>query len=397
MQEHPVLGKVALAYSPMIDKHRAVTAVRLSVYPNHPDKPPHAAELLQAVAEVWPPEAGRVSLNIVSESLLEELMGIAPPTNLMVEVPQFMATNPVHSEALQTLHRHGNTLLLKDRPKTPVPREVLPCFAYSIIDVADERRDGLPPPGGVTRSIPHIQSGVTTLDEMQAAFKRGAMAVLGWPMAGHTDIGKRAGQPDMQQIVELINRLERGDPIERLEDVMRSAPTLAFRLMRYINSPYFGLSVEVSSFRHAIMLLGHDQLKRWLVLLLASASKDPNMKPVMYAAVRRGLLMEELGRNSTDADQRAEMFIVGVFSLLDILMGETFEKLLSSIPVAESVRETLVHERGPHRPFLELAKAIDTASSVYEIREASDALMMAPSEVNRAVLRALSAARDIEG
>ena len=74
--------------------------------------------------------------------------------------------------------------------------------------------------------------------------------------------------------------------------------------MRYINSPAFGLRVEISSFRHAIMLLGYQRLKRWLALLLATASKDNNMKPVMFAAVRRGLLLEELARDAGDAEMR---------------------------------------------------------------------------------------------
>ena len=80
--------------------------------------------------------------------------------------------------------------------------------------------------------------------------------------------------------------------------MLKRDPTLAFRLMRYLNSPAFGLSVEINSFGHALMLLGYQRLKRWLALLLASASTDVNMKPVMYAAVRRGLLMEELVRAS---------------------------------------------------------------------------------------------------
>ena len=45
------------------------------------------------------------------------------------------------TEALQSLHQHGNTLLIKGRPLAPLPREVLPCFAYSIIDLSDERRE----------------------------------------------------------------------------------------------------------------------------------------------------------------------------------------------------------------------------------------------------------------
>jgi EAL and modified HD-GYP domain-containing signal transduction protein len=395
MNDHPVLSQIALGYSPMIDRHRAVTAVRLAVFPLRPDRPPHAAELLAAVAEVWPPEGGRVSLNIVSETLLQELMGAEPPTNLMVEVPAFMACDPVHSAALQALYKRGNTLLIKGRPLAPLPREVLPCFAYSIVDVADERRDGQPAPGGVTRTIPHVQSGVTTLDSMEAAFSRGAIAVLGWPMEGVLGQGRRAGEPQLQQIVELINRVDRGESLDRLEEVLRADPTLAYRLIKTMNSPAFGLPVEVSSFRHAIMLLGHQRLKRWLALLLASASKDANMKPVMYSALRRGLLMEELARGGGDADRSAEMFICGVFSLLDKMMGEPFDKLLASIPVPPAVRAALVDESGPHRPYLDLVMAIE-ASSVYDIRAAADSMLLGVSEVNRAVLRALSAARQID-
>ena len=104
--------------------------------------------------------------------------------------------------------------------------------------------------------------------------------------------------------------------------------------MRYINSPAFGLRVEISSFRHAIMMLGYKRLKRWLALLLATASKDVNLKPVMFAAVRRGMLMEELVRSSGDEEMRSEMFICGVFSLLDRMFQQPFSELFDNIPVA---------------------------------------------------------------
>jgi hypothetical protein len=64
----------------------------------------------------------------------------------MVEVPNFMASDPDNVEAIVRLHGNGNTLLLKGRPNDELPRELLPCFRYSIIDLADERRIG--PAGG---------------------------------------------------------------------------------------------------------------------------------------------------------------------------------------------------------------------------------------------------------
>ena len=144
------------------------------------------------------------------------------------------------------------------------------------------------------------------------------------------------------------------------------------------------------------MLLGYQRLKRWLALLLAAGSRDASMKPVIYAAVRRGLLMEELGRDSgCDDERRSELFICGVFSLLDRLMHQPFAELLKGIPTTEAVRESLLHQRGPHQPYLALVLAIETAS-LLDIRDATEALMMMPQAVNQAVLRALVAARQLD-
>jgi len=395
MSDQPVLGQVVLGYSPMVDRHRAITAARLTVFPSRADTVPDSAALLEAVAEVWPADGGRVSLNVASETALQDLVRFRPAPNVMVEIPAFMACDIANSDALREMHAHGSTLLIKGRPLSPLPREVLPCFAYSIIDVADDRRDGSPPPGGVTRTIPHIQAGVRTLAEMEQSFQRGAIAVLGWPIDDVAANGKGHARPELQFIVELINRVDREEPADRLEAVLKTDPTLAFRLMRYINSPAFGLSVEINSFRHAIMVLGYNRLKRWLALLLASASKDPNVKPVMYAAVRRGLLMEELGRQSASADQRSEMFICGVFSLLDRLMGQPLAELVQSIPVPDTVRAALVDGAGPYHAQLELVRAVE-AESVFDIRSAADATMLGLPEVNRAVLRALAGARQLD-
>ena len=407
MLDVAILGQVALGYSPFIDRNRTVAATRLSIFPLRPDATLDVAQLLHAVGDVWPASGGNVSLNVVSESLLHDLLQASPSANLMVEVPNFMAADPDNIEAIVRLHGNGNTLLLKGRPNAPLPRDVLPCFKYSIIDLSDDRRitettstTVSPPPAGVTRSISHVQSGVRTVAEMEASFSRGAHAVLGWPIddaisATAVRTGKATAQPDLQVVVELIRRVDAEEPIERLENTLKRDPSLAFKLLRYINSPAFGLRVEISSFRHAIMLLGYQRLKRWLALLLATASKDVNLRPVMFAAVRRGLLMEELVAGNGDEEMRSEMFICGVFSLLDRMFQESFAKLLGSIPVPERVYQALVDSTGPFQPYMAMVKAAE-GESVYEYREAAEHLLMSVAEINRAQLRALMGAGALE-
>jgi EAL and modified HD-GYP domain-containing signal transduction protein len=401
VNDNTILGQVAFGYSPLIDKSRAVTATRLTVFPLRPDATPDVAQLLHAVGSVWPADGGRASLNVLSENLLQELLQAAPSPNLMVEVPAFMAVDPANVPALQKLHSNGTQLLIKGRPLKELPREALPCFSYSVIDLADDRRlneTGAAAPAGVVRNIPYVQAGVRTLVELEGSFARGAAAVLGWPIDDVIDMALAKGKPpqtDLQVIVELIQRVDKQEPIEKLEATLKRDPSLAFKLMRYINSPAFGLRVEISSFRHAIMMLGYQRLKRWLALLLATAGKDSNMKPVMFAAVRRGLLMEELVRSSGDEEMRNEMFICGVFSLLDRMFKQPFAELLKTIPVPERVYQALVEHTGPYQPYFALVQAVEN-ESLYDFRAAADTLMLSVSEINRSVLSALTSASQVE-
>ena len=390
---HPILGAVALGYAPLIDRQRLVTATQLTVIPLRPDARLEASELLEAVAEVWPAGSSPVILNIASETLLEAVLQARPGPNVMIELPAFMTGNEALAPALLTLKKNGTSLLLKGCPTKPVPPELLPCFKYAVLDLDDEAR------GGNGTQLLKLQSGLHGSAEIDAAFQRGVAGVLGWPMQGAyeapANVPKTDIQADMQVIVELMSRVDQGEDIERLEQTLKRDPSLAFKLLRYMNSAAFGLTVEVSSFRHAIMLLGYARLKRWLALLLTTASKDHAMRPIMFGALRRGILMEELSRSMDDAEMKDEMFVCGLFSLLDHMIKQPFSKLLESIPVPERVRQALVSESGPYQPYLELVRAIEN-ESVWDYRSSAEQLMLGAEEINQCVLRALTKAAQLE-
>lgn len=420
MQEHPVLGHVTLGYSPLVNRQRHVVATRLTVFPARPDAAPDIAALMRLIGEVWPAGAGDapasvpasgahgslaapggvrwpVSLNIAGESLLRTALGQPVPPQLMLEVPAFMAADPAHAAAIKALHAAGNVLLIKGRPLAPLGDDMLACFAHSVVAAQDDHGtvpDRGPSPDRGVRQVTTIQSGVATSADMDAAFARGAVATFGWPFSDEPprSVGREAVPPDVGLVVELMNGVDRDVPVARLEALLKRDPTLAFRLLRYLNSPGFGLSVEVTSFGHALMLLGPQRLKRWLALLLASSSKAPNARPMLFAAMRRGLLLETLVGNSDDAGMRGEMYICGIFSLLDRLLQQPMASLLQNLPMPERVNQALCGKGGPYAPYLALACAIEQ-ESLLDMRECTERLFMGPAEVNRALLRSLGAAR----
>ena len=424
MQTHPVLGHVALGYSPMIDRQRAVIATRLTVFPERPDATPDASALLAALDEVWPDGAGSgdvgrleltlrpldpktigapaasarppALLNLAGEGLLRAVMAAGPGPQLMVEIPAFMVGDPAHQTAIRALRAAGSDLVIKGRPLKPIAPDLLGCFSHSIVDVCDERRSAASPAPGVRR-LTTVQGGVRTTVELERAFERGAVAVLGWTFDDPAPKpGTRRSVPaDVSVVMDLINGVEHEEPLPRLEAIVRRDPTVGYRLMRYINSPAFGLRVEIGSFGHALMLLGYQRLKRWLALLLASASKEPNAKPYLHAAILRGLLMEELGRLHDDPELRGEMFVCGVFSLLDRLLWQPFDELLAAVRVPERVRLALEGEGGPHAPYLDLVRAMED-ESVIDIRECTERLLLSPADVNHALLAALGTARQLD-
>ena len=398
--EFPILGQVALSYCPIIDRQRNVMATRLTVTPCQPGRPLAVAELLDALGQVWPADGQQVALSVRSETLLGDLMHVQPTTNVMVEVPKFMACDPLHRDAILTLAANGNVLLLSGRPDQPLPTPLLGAFKYAIIDLADERRldANAPVPAGIHRGIGFFQDGVRCLADLESAFKRNAVAVVGWPIDDAVmrkpGRGAASNRPDLQAIIELINQVDAEVPLAQLEATLKRDPTLAYKLMRYINSPVFGLSVEISSFSHAIMLLGYQRLKRWLALLLVTAGNDVNLRPVMFAAVRRGLLMEALAPEGAAADTRGEMFICGVFSLLDRMFQMPFADLLKTIPVPDQVYQALVDGKGPYEYAIGLVRCLE-GGTAHDITDMADKAMMDMREVNRALLKALAGAIEL--
>jgi EAL and modified HD-GYP domain-containing signal transduction protein len=388
--DHALLGSVALGYAPVIDPQSTVSATRLTLSPLRPDAKADPAELLPALAAVWP--QGGALLNPTGEALLQELFNQPPTLPSLIEVPAFIAADPARADGLLALKAAGHKLVLKGLPNAPLPANVQAAFTQLSLDPS--QAGAAVPPG-----MALMHSGVRGVDAIEASFKAGAKLVVGWPMDGPFELAPGASKTevaaDLQVIVELMSRVDQGEDVERLEQTLKRDPSLAFKLLRYLNSAAFGLPVEVSSFRHAIMLLGYARLKRWLGLLLATASKDHSMRPIMYGALRRGLLMEELAQGMSEREQRDEMFICGLFSLLDYMLKQPFDKLLQSIPVPEKVRQALVEDTGPYQPYLELVRAIEN-ESVFDYRERAEALMLGAAEINACVLRALHKAAQLE-
>jgi EAL and modified HD-GYP domain-containing signal transduction protein len=167
-------------------------------------------------------------------------------------------------------------------------------------------------------------------------------------------------RPAQANILQLINLVRKQASTAEIEEVLKRDPTLSFTLLRFINSAGFGLRTEVTSFKHAVMLLGLNRLFKWAALLLTTSHGDETPPAVGTTAVARGRLMELLAAELLPPEECDNAFVVGVFSLLDTMLGLSMETALATVSLPESVTHALLHQAGPLAPFLELTVACET-------------------------------------
>src|SRR5690606_15874826 len=136
--------------------------------------------------------------------------------------------------------------------------------------------------------------GLADIQAFQGAMQQGFEGASGWFFL-HGNPPPKALTPAHGQIVRLLNMVRNGADIKDIERLLKQDVAISYKLLRYINSAGFGLMCEIQSFRHAVSILGYDNLNKWLSLLLVTASRDPSAPAMMQTAIARGRFMEEIG------------------------------------------------------------------------------------------------------
>lgn len=195
-------------------------------------------------------------------------------------------------------------------------------------------------------------------------------------------------------ILQLMDLVRKNADVRELEAVMKRDAALSYKLFRYINSVGFGLGAEVQSLRHAVTMLGYSTLYRWLSLLLATAAVGNHSAALMQTAIIRGRFAELLGQGLLAKSETGNLFVVGMFSLLDRLLGISMEEVLDHIQLPDDISEALLARTGMYGPFLALAEACEGGGGA--AGALADSLFIDARQVNEAHLAALAWAQSLE-
>jgi EAL and modified HD-GYP domain-containing signal transduction protein len=162
------------------------------------------------------------------------------------------------------------------------------------------------------------------------------------------------------KILRLLNLIRQEAENSELIQSFKLDPTLSFKLLRCVNAAGLGFATKINSIDQALLVTGRQNLYRWLTLLLFTSSNGISLDlALMENALIRARLAELCASSSFTKIECDELFVAGIFSMLDILLQMPMEKLLKQVSLPFLVEEALLQKSGKYTPYLELSIACE--------------------------------------
>lgn len=206
-----------------------------------------------------------------------------------------------------------------------------------------------------------IADNVGRWPEFRYCTAHGVSYCLG-PFTTGQDEEQQSGEIGQSRLVliEMLNLLRQEADLSDIAQVAKRDPGVVVKLVGMANSPMLGLTQAVTSIDQAIMVLGREQLYRWLsIAMFRSGAASPRDEVLLELALARGRFLEALGQDRHDKAACDELFLLGLLSLLDALLGVPMHTVVEKIHLSPALRDVLLSSDGPLGRYLMLAIAVE--------------------------------------
>ncbi|HEU4775543.1 MAG TPA: HDOD domain-containing protein, partial [Telluria sp.] len=318
---------------PLLDPKQRVIGYELSWHlePNQVPTDEDLESLIGFVAENvndeehgWLLKDKILFLDAVPKMLSTDALFNMPPERTVLTMKAKDLANPDTLSAVQGLRAGGVGISVRDGDLGHLGANLAMSASYIEVrfagaDVAAQARTYAQAKQSAVRMVGRP---VATWEDFDSCAALGLDAFVGklhlTPRPGTPVKGMNPAQTIILQLMQMV---QKNEDIPKIEGVLKRDPALSYKLLRFINSAGFGATREIQSLRQAITMMGYAPMYRWLTLLLATASTSGYSPVLMETAVVRGRLTELLGIKALKRGEGENLFVAGMFSLLDRLLG----------------------------------------------------------------------------
>jgi EAL and modified HD-GYP domain-containing signal transduction protein len=278
-----------------------------------------------------------------------------PRDHVVLRIPMVAATDPAQQDHLAALHTAGFRLMATG---VPVAGSTLSPAVQSLAMTCPDHLL----PEDLAYLLHHLHGPHLALGAVGNTCP--GFCKFQWMtghLAGHLSPSKRDNSGSRAVLIKLLSLVTSDAESSELEAVIKRDPGLSYNLLKLVNSVAFAPASKIANFNQAIAILGRRQLQRWLQLLLYTRSQGSDKSsPLLPRAALRARLMEDLAKAAKlTRDEQDHAFMVGMFSLLDVLFGVPIAEIIRPLNLSDDIVQALTAGQGPLGGLLAVVNAAE--------------------------------------
>ena len=308
-------------------------------------------------------DGGKAFINFTRNILLNQFATLLPKDQIIVEITEDVQPDPEVLEACRSLKRQGYTLALDDF--------VLKDGITPLVDLADiikvdfqatPRSDWTSLAKSMrSRGIKLVAEKVETPEQYRQAIELGYNYFQGYFFSKPEIVEGRQVPAYKLNYILLIKAISRREPdFTEIEGIIKREPSLTYKLLRYLNSAAFAFYREITSIRHALSLLGMQEVQKWVALVALAGMGADKPAALAITTMIRARMCELLAPITGHEKSSLSLFLIGLLSAIDAILQRPMQELLKQLSVPPDVYAALVQGNTPLRQVLDLCIAVET-------------------------------------
>jgi c-di-GMP-related signal transduction protein len=334
-------------------------------------------------------------INCTRDLLLKDGITLLPAEQTVVEILEQVEPDDLVVAACLRLKSGGYTIALDDFVANDPRQSLAPLV--DILKVDFERTNREEQIALVKQYAPSgrqmLAEKVETQDQFAAAQEMGYVYFQGYFFRRPEVLRAREIPTNQMNYLRLLAAVSKDEmDLREVEQIIKTEASILYRLLRYLNSPIFGMRNEIHSIRHGLAILGEREIRRWIRLVtLVSAGEQKSSDLVLSALVRARfceLVASKIPRTQSD------LFLVGMVSMMDAILEIPMEEILDKIALDKDTKSVLSGTGGRLQPIYELMLAQE-AGKWQPAKESAERLHITESETGEMWWQAMQWARQV--
>jgi EAL and modified HD-GYP domain-containing signal transduction protein len=332
-------------------------------------------------------------VNVGREFVVGGLAQVIPPSLGGLEISESEEFDEELLDTLRDLKAQGYRLALDGFGSQSHTAPMLELFDVVKLNALELGHDGLRDAAARLQGYPCqvLAHRVASHTDHEFCAELGCDLFQGYFFCQPAVMATRQISANRLALLQVVAALQRPEvELSDVEQLVARDVALSFRMLRYVNSAFFGVRSEVRSIGHALALLGLDNARRWATLSVLASVDDKPTELTLTALTRARFC--ELAGGELELAGGPQLFTLGLFSVIDALMDTPMQDVVESLPLADDMREALVHRRGPLGELLDAVAAREQGEN-----DAGPAVPHADELYLRSVIWANTAAESLFG